>query len=614
MRRVLATAGHVDHGKSTLVRALTGRDPDRLAEERERGLTIELGFAWTHLGDGAKGVEVAFVDVPGHSRFIATMLSGIGPAPAVVLVVAADQGWQAQTSEHVEAVAALGIRDLLLVVTRSDLADPEPTRADALARLADRGWADVPSVCVSATTGEGLDEVRAALADLARRLPDPDPGAPVRMWADRSFTIGGAGTVVTGTLGDGTIRGGDALTLLDPRSGAHEVTVRGLHSQDEQRDAVSGVARTAVNLRRVGTDAVGRGAVLLTPGAWALGRTIDVAVPSADLPEELTLHVGSADHQVAVRPLGPAHARVRTEVRLPWRVGDRLILRDPGSRRLWGARVVDVEPLPLRRRGAAAARGEALSSGDLRAVRLAEHRVQHVEDLDRLGLTGLTGQLARVQETAGGPGDIPAEPRLPGPGKPSRPEVQLAGGLAVDPTAWAAWRREIRRLVDDLASRDPLSAGVPVAEAAGRLDVPETLVPELAAAESLTITAGRVHGEQAGLGPAEAGVAELERRLKDSPFAAPERQDLENLGLGAKQLAAAHRLGRILRLPDDVVLLPDGPARAMRELAALEQPFTLSQARQALGTTRRVAVPLLEHLDGRGWTRRVDGRLREVVR
>lgn len=611
MRRVLATAGHVDHGKSTLVRALTGRDPDRLAEERERGLTIELGFAWTHLGDGAKGVEVAFVDVPGHSRFIATMLSGIGPAPAVVLVVAADQGWQAQTSEHVEAVAALGIRDLLLVVTRSDLADPEPTRADALARLADRGWTDVPSVCVSATTGEGLDEVRAALADLARRLPDPDPGAPVRMWADRSFTIGGAGTVVTGTLGDGTIRGGDALTLLDPRSGAHEVTVRGLHSQDEQRDAVSGVARTAVNLRRVGTDAVGRGAVLLTPGAWALGRTVDVAVPSADLPEELTLHVGSADHQVAVRPLGPAHARVRTEVRLPWQVGDRLILRDPGSRRLWGARVVDVEPLPLRRRGAAAARGEALSSGDLRAVRLAEHRVQHVEDLDRLGLTG---QPPAGREAGGGPGRVPGHDGLPGRDAVPRATEVRVDPFVVDPTAWAAWRREIRRLVDDLASRDPLSAGVPVAEAAGRLDVPETLVPELAAAESLTITAGRVHGEQAGLGPAEAGVAELERRLKDSPFAAPERQDLENLGLGAKQLAAAHRLGRILRLPDDVVLLPDGPARAMRELAALEQPFTLSQARQALGTTRRVAVPLLEHLDGRGWTRRVDGRLREVVR
>lgn len=592
MRRVLATAGHVDHGKSTLVRALTGRDPDRLAEERERGLTIELGFSWTtlpleapssHLRDQGT-VDVAFVDVPGHSRFIGTMLSGIGPAPAVVLVVAADQGWQAQTSEHVDAVAALGIRNLLLVVTRSDLADPAATHADALARLAERGWADVPSACVSATTGEGLDDVRAAISDLAQGLPEPDPEGPVRLWVDRAFTIGGAGTVVTGTLGDGTIRTGDQVTLLDPGTGAHEVTVRGLQSEDAPRESAGGVARTAVNLRRVATDAVGRGAVLLTPGAWTLGRTIDVSVSSEELPDELTLHVGSADHPVTARPLGPHHARLRTEAELPWRVGDRLLLRDPGSRRLWGAQVVDVEPLPLRRRGAAVARGEALATGDLRAVRLAERRVQRSDELDRLGLTE-----AADNEVAVGP-------------------------FAVDGSAWATWRREIRRLVEAEAARDPLSAGVPVSEVAGRLGVPDALVAALAAAGSLSIIGGRVHGEGGGLGPAEAGVAELERRLRTSPFAAPERDDLAALGLGAKELAAAHRLGRLLRLPDDVVLLPDGPARAMRELAALDQPFTLSQARQALSTTRRVAVPLLEHLDGRGWTRRVDGQLREVAR
>jgi selenocysteine-specific elongation factor len=582
MRRVLATAGHVDHGKSTLVRVLTGRDPDRLAEERRRGLTIELGFAWTSLGEG---VDVAFVDVPGHRRFIGTMLSGIGPAPAVVLVVAADQGWQAQTSEHVDAVAALGIRDLLLVVTRSDLADPAATRADALSRLAERGWTDPPSVCVSATTGEGLDELREALVTLATGLPEPDPGAPVRMWVDRAFTIGGAGTVVTGTLGDGRLAVGDELTLLDPDVGTREVTVRGLQSQDQDQRQVTGVSRTAINLRRVDTEEVGRGAVLLTPAAWALGRTIDVAVDASDLPDEVTLHVGSADLPATVRPLGPTHARVRTQAELPWRVGDRLILRDPGSRRLWGARVADVEPLPLRRRGAAAARGEALSSGDLRAVRLAEHRVQRAADLARLGLTSSGAE-----------------------------EVPVAGGLVAAPAAWATWRQGLRRLVEVRVTSDPLSAGVPVAEVADRIEVPEVLVPALAAAESLSITNGRVHGEEAGLGTAEAAVAELERRLTASPFAAPERDDLTALGLGAKELAAAQRLGRLLRLPDDVVLLPDGPARAMRELAALDQPFTLSQARQALGTTRRVAVPLLEHLDGRGWTRRVDGQLREVAR
>ncbi|MDN5718200.1 MAG: GTP-binding protein, partial [Janibacter sp.] len=275
MRRVLATAGHVDHGKSTLVRALTGRDPDRLREERERGLTIQLGYAWTTLPSGA---EVAFVDVPGHQRFVGTMLSGLGPAPAVVFVVAADQGWQAQSREHLAAVQALGITDGLLVLTRCDLTD-EPRRdqvlAEATRRLAEAGL-DVPAVAVSAVRGDGLDALRGALDDLAARLPEPDPVAPVRLWGDRSFTVSGAGTVVTGTLGAGTIRVGDRLTLLD-HGRAREVIVRGLHSQDSARDEVGPVSRVAVNLRRVESDEVGRSLVLLTPGAFELAATIDVA-------------------------------------------------------------------------------------------------------------------------------------------------------------------------------------------------------------------------------------------------------------------------------------------------------------------------------------------------
>lgn len=585
MRRVLATAGHVDHGKSTLVRALTGRDPDRLAEERERGLTIELGFAWTRLGDD---VDLAIVDVPGHRRFIGTMLTGLGPAPAVLLVVAADQGWQAQTSEHVGAVAALGIRDVLLAVTRSDLADPEPVRAEALARLAELGWPDVPSIVVSATTGLGVEDLRTALTTLVTALPEPDPAAPVRLWVDRSFTIGGAGTVVTGTLGHGTLSVGDHLEVHDPGTGRHAVTVRGLHSEDTRHESLTGITRAAVNLRRVDVGAVGRGAVVVTPDAFVLSRTVDVAVESADLPEQLTVHVGTADHEGVVRPLGPAHARVRIETALPWRVGDRLVLRDPGSRRTWGAQVRDVDTLPLRRRGAAVARGEALSTTDPRALRLTERRVQRADHLGRLGL-----------------------------GTARADEVHV-GDHVVDPAAWAGWRAEAPRLVDALRDRDPLSAGLPVAELAHLLRLPadaDTLVAAVAAAAGLEVTEGRVHrAGPAGLGPAEAGVAEVERRLRESPFAAPERDDLAALGLGARELAAAARLGRLLRLPDDVVLLPDGPARAMRELAGLGGPFTLSEARQALGTTRRVAVPLLEHLDAKGWTRRLDSRLREVAR
>lgn len=602
MRRVLATAGHVDHGKSTLVRALTGRDPDRLSEERDRGLTIELGYAWTLLPGGA---EIAFVDVPGHQRFVGTMLSGLGPAPAVVFVVAADQGWQAQSSEHLAAVQALGITDGLLVITRCDLADDDriaAVRGEAGQHLAGAGL-DVPAVEVAAAKGDGLDDLRTALADLAARLPEPDPAAAVRLWCDRAFSVSGAGTVVTGTLGAGTVRTGDRLLLLD-RGTTREVTVRGLHSQDAARESVGPVSRTAVNLRRV--DDVSRSAVLLTTDAWELAPTVDVrltevggshATGSHDLkemrtPEHATLHVGSVDVPVHVRPLGDDFARLSAGVDLPWRVGDRAILRDPGSRRLWAVRILDVDPLPLTRRGGASRRAEALSAGDLAATRLRSRSAERLDTFERLGLL--------VPSTAVRQGD-----------------------WCIDPAAMEAWRGRLVEAVRAHHSADRLSAGMPVAEAARALALPDhlpadlgpDLVRGLVAGSDLTIADGRVLDPRAsGLGPAEAGVAALEERLREAPFLAPERGDLDDLGLGPAELAAAARLGRLLRLPDDVVLLPSGPARAMRLLSGLEQPFTLSAARQALGTTRRVAVPLLEHLDSRGWTRRVDGSLREVVR
>src|SRR5687767_13281960 len=191
---VIATAGHVDHGKSALVRALTGMEPDRWAEERRRGLTIDLGFAWTTLPSGRR---LAIVDVPGHERFIGNMLAGVGSVPATLVVVAADDGWSAQTAEHVAVLDALGVRDGLLVVTKSDLADAAPVLADVHERLAATTLAHVPGLAVSAHTGTGMPELRAALDALVAGLPPADAEAPVRLWIDRAFTIRGAGTVVT---------------------------------------------------------------------------------------------------------------------------------------------------------------------------------------------------------------------------------------------------------------------------------------------------------------------------------------------------------------------------------------------------------------------------------
>ncbi|MFD0905227.1 GTP-binding protein, partial [Actinomadura sediminis] len=305
---VVATAGHVDHGKSTLVRALTGMEPDRLDEERRRGLTIELGFVWTKAADGG---AIAFVDVPGHERLVTTMLAGVGPVPAVLFAVAADQGWQRQSAEHLAVLDALGVRHALLAVTRCDLADAATvrrTREDALARIAATSLGDVEAVEVSGATGAGLDDLRAALARLTARLPPPDRDADVRLWTDRVFTVRGRGTVVTGTLGAGTVRVGDRLA--GPGGGTFRV--RGLQTLKEERSEVGAVARVAVNLH--GTGRIGRGEALLAPGRWLAADVVDVRLrgdPAADLPARLTLHAGSAAVPVHVRPLGADTARLK---------------------------------------------------------------------------------------------------------------------------------------------------------------------------------------------------------------------------------------------------------------------------------------------------------------
>ena len=606
---VLATAGHVDHGKSALVRALTGIEPDRWEEEHRRGLTIDLGYAWTTLPSGQ---EVAFVDVPGHQRFIGNMLAGIGPAPAVVFVVAADEGWRQQSAEHLAAVDALGIRHGLLVVTRSDLADPSATLTDAGQRLAASSLGVCEAVAVSAKTGQGMDSLRDALDRLVASLPEPVTTGRVRLWVDRVFTIRGSGTVVTGTLGEGTIAVGDELEV-----GGRPVRVRGVQSLERPRESVSAVARVAVNLRGVSTDEVARGSVLLTPGVWRPTSAIDVRLgtDARELPARAMLHVGTAAHEVRLRPLSGDAARLTLPVPLPLRAGDRAILRDPGAQRVVaGVLVVDADPPPLARRGAGARRGEELSRATGRldlAGEVARRGAMTVSDARALGITvGPVGPVGPVGSV--GPVD-------PGGSVAERaPEsVVRQGDWLVSGQMWQEWARLLRAAVEARAQADPLDPTLTVEAAREAAGVPDRdLLQPLAEPAGVEVGAGRVGlpGVTASLGPAEEGLRRIEARLAEEPFAAPERPDLDAAGLGPREVAAAVRTGRLLRLPDDVLLLPSGPAMAMRVLAGLPQPFTLSEARQALGTTRRVAVPLLEHLDGRGWTRRVDGSHREVVR
>jgi selenocysteine-specific elongation factor len=615
--QVIATAGHVDHGKSALVRALTGMEPDRWAEERRRGMTIDLGFAWMSLPGGER---LAFVDVPGHERFVPNMLAGVGPVPAVLFVVAADGGWMPQSQEHLAAIDAVGIGHGLLAVTRSDLADPGPATRQALERIAATSVGQVEAVAVSAVTGAGLGDLRAALARLVASLPAPDPAAAVRLWVDRTFTIRGSGTVVTGTLPAGTVRTGQEL-LLTPSM--RPVRIRGIQALNEPASSVSGVARVALNLRGVAADVPARGMALVDAGSWKPASQIDARfrLPARlRLPAEMTLHIGSARTVTRIRPLGPAaagvlNARLTLKDPLPLHVGDRILLRDPGSAEvlILGATVLDVAPPALGRRGAAAAAGRELAAWPevpAAADLLRRHRL-------------LRASVLRAMGVPGGPPPV-------------------AGEWLADPVAWAALRRQLADAVAAHASRDPLAVGMPPEAARAALGLPDrSLVEALTRLPAADETQPRIlladgylrlvaEEEQPSASrppepstprPSEpstqrppppslpayivAGVRAVLTDLAAAPFLAPEAGRLRELGLDARAIATAARAGLLLRVSDQIVLAPDAEAQAARVLAGLPQPFTTAEARQALGTTRRVAIPLLEHLDRARITQRL---------
>lgn len=551
---VVATAGHVDHGKSTLVERLTGMWPDRLAEEQRRGLTIDLGFAWTRID----GRDIAFVDVPGHERFVANMLAGCGPMPRespVVFVVAATEGWMPQSDEHLDALQALDVQHVLVVISKADLADPQPTIAQVRHRL--------PGAPV--VLGTDLNHVRAELVSLVERLPAPDRDADVRLWVDRSFTVRGAGTVVTGTLAAGTVRVGQELEHRGRR-----VVVRGLQSLGRDQAAVGAVARVAVNLRGVDRRHIGRGDTVRTPGAWLDTSEIDVLLRRpGELHRQLVLHIGSAAVPVQVRPLGEVGARLRLTRPLPLRIGDIGLLRDPGEHRIAaGVEVLDVRPPPLRRRGAARERAGELATGQVSRPPCARS-----EDLRAMGFA-IDG--VRV------------------------------GDWVVDERWWAGRRRQLMAALEEWSTGNDIAAGMPLEALRRRTGLPAAeLLPPLLQGTDLQVSGGVVRRPGANLPErVDKAVRTVQEWLAADPFRAPEADELAELGLGPRELAAANRAGRLTKIADGVVLGADSVDRAAQILRTLPQPFTAAEAKRALHTTRRVAIPLLEQLDVQGFTRR----------
>ena len=611
--RVVATAGHVDHGKSTLLRALTGMEPDRLEEERRRGLTIELGFVWTDLEDPAGGppTTVAFVDVPGHERFVATMLAGAGAAPAALPVVAADDGWSAQSAEHRDILDLLGVPAVALVVSKADIVDAD--RVDAVvaeveAEVAGTSLAGAPLVVTDALTGRGVAELRRVLHERLAVLPAPADAHRPRLWVDRCFAVTGAGTVVTGTLTEGRLEVGQQVQVLPD---GHPARVRGLQSLGRRVDAAGPGTRVAVNLAGVDADMVGRGDAVVAGGPWRSCEVADAVVRAlpgheVDRTGAWHLHVGTADTTCRVLPVAdpvgdaPGAVRIVLDRPLPLSTGDRFVLREAGRRATVAGGVV-AEPGPT-----VSPRGRPAREG--RARELAA-----IVDVAR------PGRVAALLAARGGIDR--ADAVLAAAGWPERPlpdGVRRVGDHLAREDEVARWAAAVRGLGPGTHDR----AAVAAAAGPGRRPTEPGLAGDLADHLVEVGVLVRVAGGYSLPEHADEGAASRDRRgtalvadLEAEPFAPPDLDErARHHGLDHRELNALVQRGEVVRL-GRVAFARSAIATAVERLEALEAevgPFTAAQAKDAWATTRKYAIPLLEHLDALGVTR-FDGNLRTLT-
>jgi len=560
--RVVATAGHVDHGKSSLVRVLTGTDPDRWAEEQRRGLTLDLGFAHTRLPSGA---GLSIVDVPGHVRFLPNMLAGVGAVSACLFVVAATEVWKPQSEEHLRILELLGVQHGVIALTKVDLVDADHrwlATADVIDHVAGTFLAGAPVVEVSSTTGEGLDVLRRALDDLVAATPSaPDRDRP-RLWIDRVFAARGSGTVVTGTLTGGTVAVDDRVDVGARRLPAR---VRGLQTLGHAVDVIGPGHRVAMNLAGVEHHLLARGDAVVRAGQWHWTRTVDAelhVLPSLDHAVSrrgaYVAYVGSAEIPARMRVLGTEalDPGARNAVRLhlatdvPLLPGDRFVLRESGrSETVGGGEILDVAP----RRRASQARPD-------RSVDrvIDEHGWIDVELLERL-----TG-----------------ERRTP-----------TVGRHVVAPRAWEAAAEALRRRIGEAGD-----AGVDVAS----LDEHARAALEAALARGeVEVVGDRVR--HPGVVDPLAGHPEIER-LRAGGLAPPDPEVLDR-----GQLRELVRRGVLFErdgLWFHVDALDLAGRAAARLLATSPEGFTMAMFRDTLGITRKHAVPLATELDARGITRR----------
>ncbi len=582
--RTVATAGHVDHGKSTLVLSLTGTDPDRLAEEKTRGLTIDLGFAFTTL---PSGTEVGFVDVPGHVRFIKNMLAGVGAVDVALFVVAASEGWMPQSEEHLQILELLGLHHGLVALTKADLVDPETllvAQLEVEERLARSTLAHAPVVVCDARSGRGLPEVRSTLDAVLAGAPAARDQQRPRLWVDRVFAAKGAGTVVTGTLTGGTVRVDETL-----RAGGETVRVRGIESGGRRVESAPPGARVALNLVGVEHRQLRRGDAVVRPDQWRPTQVVDVAVRAlegGDLSGRRRLHaaVGSGEHPVVSRALDEdaRYARLRFDTELPLAPGDRLVLRDLGRQAtVAGAEVLDVLP----------------------TARAKDAPARLAEPLGRRLLAARPWLDADDVAPAGGL--APADARALGDQLVEDGTAVRLGPWLVDAASLAGLRSAVHARVEEHHAESPAAPGLEPAALADTLPVTGAqLRAALQADPHLVVEQGTVRARtHTGGGSNTPEAAALLAALDASPFAPPRPADV---GADPALIRALLRAGVVVDL-DGVVFSARALDQARAEVVdALGErgPLTVSDIRALLGSTRKYVLPICGWLDRQGVTRR----------
>jgi selenocysteine-specific elongation factor len=623
---IVATAGHVDHGKSTLVEALSGINPDRLPEEQKRGMTIELGFAQLTFKDPSETstvFQLGLVDVPGHADFVRNMVAGVGSIDLAMLVVACDDGWMPQTEEHLQILLYLGAKRAVVALTKSDTAQDLPASVAAIReQLADTALADAPIIPVCALSGEGLDDLKAALAGVLRQTPpQADHGKP---WlaVDRVFSPRGTGTVVTGTLLGGQLKVGTEL-LVQPR--ALPTRVRGLQRHSHALETALPGTRTAVQLHDVAVqsdqhpDGIRRGDVLTLASMGAAQRLIHVKLdrstrdpeaPALRTGQKVWLHLGAASYEARVnlagsRTLAPGESAL-AELRLAKPAlaccGDRLVLRHLSKQHtLAGGLVLDPSPRFGRFR-------KPTQQTMLAARSAAPH------DL----LTWASTQLERDQALA--PGQLLAQSHYSSAEIASTiPQLRDAwqtGPWLIHRPWWSGLLQLVAALITDYHVKQPQALGLKLSDLRAQTEklLPDgklfdLLLTELGAL-GYTRNAGLIRSSKhlAKLPPElNAAGDKLRKALAQNPIEPPNPKELAPTPTDQKALKFLIETGEAVFLDEKAVLLASAYEGLKSKIATIlreQGKATVAEIREVLGTTRRILVPLLEKLDKENFTRR----------